>query len=304
MQDRTNFTWIFQGNSIPSVIIPQLQTNQAGTYEVIAENFCGSVLSSSFQLLQIPLPLVPQISSSTLLICNSDSATISLVSDGDNSIFQWVLNGVEFPDSAQSIQTSQPGIYYCIRNNQCGFSVSDTITIDALQSPSSETIIASGDLNFCEGDSIQLNISNSNNQVFWFRDSLPFSQGDSSISVSQSGMFTASLQNACGETNSSNSIQVDVQLFPLPASLNAAGPTTLCEGNSVLLLADVPTNDQFQWLLNNSPVSSNTDQFSASESGVYSIASSNSCGTTNSSNSVSVTINPLPEVPLLYTFST
>ena len=305
MQDRTNFTWIYQGDSIPSVIIPQLQTNQAGTYEVIAENFCGSVLSSSFQLLQIPLPLVPQISSSTLLICNSDSANIEIVFDADTSIFLWLRNGVELPDSAQSIQTSQPGSYYCIRNNQCGFSISDTITIDALQSPSSETIIALGDLSFCEGDSIQLNISNSNtNQVYWFRDSLPFTQGESAISVSQSGMFTASLQNACGETNSSNSIQVDVQLFPLPASLNAAGPTTLCEGNSVLLLAEVPAGDQFQWLFNNSPVSSNADQLSASESGAYSIVSSNSCGSTSSSNSVSVTINPLPEVPLLYTFST
>jgi hypothetical protein len=183
-------------------------------------------------------------------------------------------------------------------------SISDTITINALQSPSSETIIALGDLSFCEGDSIQLNISNANNQVFWFRDLVPFSQGDSSISVSQSGIYSASMQNACGQTNSLNSLQIDVQLFPLPASLIAAGPTTLCEGNSVLLLADVPANDQFQWFLNNSPVSSNIGQLSATESGVYSIVSSNSCGTTNSSNTVSVTINPLPEVPSLYTFST
>ena len=462
MQDRTNFTWIYQGDSIPSVIIPQLQTNQAGTYEIIAENFCASVVSASFDLIQIPVPLVPQITSSTQLICNSDTATISLasdadtsifqwvfnglelndssqtiqttqpgnyycirnnqcgfsisdtitidalqspssetiialgdlnicvgdslqlnisnannqvfwfrdlvpysqgdsaisvsqsglytatlqnvcgetnssnslqvdvqtfplvpqissskvlicnsdtasislVSDGDNSIFQWVRNGVELPESAQSIQTTQPGIYYCIRNNQCGFSISDTITIDALQSPSSETIIASGDLNICVGDSLQLNISNANNQIFWFLDSMPYSQGDSAISVSQSGLYTAILQNACGDASSSNSIQIEVQLFPLPASLNAAGPTTLCEGNSVLLLAEIPAGEQFQWFLNNSPVSSNVDQISASESGVYSIVSSNSCGTTNSSNSVSVTINPLPEVPLLYSFST
>ena len=304
MQDRTNFNWIYQGDSIPSVIIPQIITNQAGSYEVIAENFCGSVLSSSFQLLQISIPLVPQISSSTLLICNSDTATISLASDADTSIFQWVFNGLELNDSNQSIQTTQQGIYYCIRSNQCGISISDTITINALQSPSSETIIALGNLSFCEGDSLQLNISNANNQVFWFRDSLPFSQGDSSISVSQSGIYTATLQNACGETNSSNSIQVNVQLFPLPASLNAAGPTTLCEGNSVLLLAEVPAGDQFQWLFNNSPISSNADQLSASESGAYSIVSSNSCGSTSSSNSVSVTIIPLPEVPLLYTFST
>ena len=133
---------------------------------------------------------------------------------------------------------------------------------------------------------------------------MPYSQGDSSISVNQSGMYTATLQNSCGETNSLNSLQVEVQFSPLPATLNAAGPTTLCEGNSVLLLANVPANDQFQWLLNNSPLSSNADQFSASESGVYSIVSSNSCGTTNSTNSISVTINPLPEVPLLYSFST
>jgi hypothetical protein len=304
MQDRTNFTWIYQGDSIPSIIIPQIQTNQAGTYVVIAENFCGSVLSSSFQLLQIPLPIVPQIVSSTQLICNSDTATISLTSDADTSIFQWVLNGVELNDTSQTIQTTQPGNYYCIRNNQCGFSISDTITIDALQSPSSETIIALGDLSFCEGDSVQLNISNANNQVFWFRDSLPFSQGDSAISVSQSGNYTATLQNACGDASSSNSLQVDVQLFPLPASLIAAGPTILCEGNSVLLIANVPDADQFQWFLNDVALAENSSQLSASENGVYSIVSSNSCGNTNSSNAVPVTINPLPEVPLLYTFST
>ena len=162
-----------------------------------------------------------------------------------------------------------------------------------------------GDLSFCEGDSIQLNISNSNtNQVYWFRDSLPFTQGDSTIVVNQSGMYTASLQNACGDASSSNSIQIDVQLFPLPASLNAAGPTTLCEGNSVLLLANVPAGDQFQWFLNDVALPANSSQLSATENGVYSIVSSNSCGNTNSSNAVTVTINPLPEVPLLYTFST
>jgi hypothetical protein len=70
MQDRTNFTWIYQGDFIPSVIIPHLQTNQAGTYEVLAENFCGSVLSSS-SMVGVSNSPFPVSSSLTTLVFSS-----------------------------------------------------------------------------------------------------------------------------------------------------------------------------------------------------------------------------------------
>jgi hypothetical protein len=85
-----------------------------------------------------------------------------------------------------------------------------------------------------------------------------------------------------------------------PATLQAAGPTELCEGEIVLLIADAQPGEVVRWYVNDTLIQTGTIQFSATESGNYFVTTSTACGTVNSQNTIAVTINPLPVVPIIF----
>ncbi len=304
-QFRIDFQWFLNADSIPSASNFNLNTNQSGTYWVTASNSCGTLSSSTFILTQIPLPTTAVIQTNDDQLCPGEEANISFTTDGDTSAFTWIRSGLQLSFTTEEIQTTVPGEYVLSRSNQCGSSLSDTLLIEAIPLPPAVIIQAAGPLSFCETGIVQLNIPTvGNNQIQWFRDSIAIQTGTETFDASLSGIYSVSLSNVCGTTPSINTAEVSVQLNPIPAILSAAGPTTLCEGNSVLLLAEVASGQQISWLFNGQPTGNSNVQLSANQTGVYSLTTSNSCGSVSSQNNIPVTINPLPFEPTLYSLST
>jgi hypothetical protein len=304
-QFRVDYQWYFQNDTLLGSTDSDLQTNLPGTYSVSATNSCGTVFSADFELNLIPSPQTPGVVASVDMLCPNDTAILSITADGDTSTYHWFNNGIQLNGNEPTIETAQPGDYYIVRTNLCGTSSSDTIQIIAISFPPASPITASGSLNFCEGNSIQLAIPDPGNfQITWFNNLNAIQQGDSLLNVDQPGSYSASLSNLCGETHSFDTLEVNVQLLPEPAVLSAAGPTTLCEGNSVVLFAEILPGEQSQWLLNGSPLSEIGTQLSASTTGVYSMNTINACGTVLSENTIAVTINLLPTQPSMYSLST
>ena len=304
-QFRVDFQWYFENDSVPQANDPELFVHLPGTYFASATNSCGTVFSANFNLNLLPVPLTPLLETSGNVLCPGDTVNLTIVSDADTSAYHWFNNTQQLSLNELIIETTQPGDYFVVRNNLCGTSFSDTIHISALPFPPASPITASGSLNFCEGNAIQLSLPNPGDfQITWFNNLNQIQQGNSSLNVDQPGSYSASLSNVCGETHSIDTLEVNVQLLPVPAVLSAAGPTTLCEGNSVVLFAEILPGQQSQWLLNGSPVSGNGAQLGASTTGVYTMNTINSCGTVLSENSIAVTINLLPLQPTLYSLST
>src|SRR5213078_712245 len=109
-----------------------------------------------------------------------------------------------------------------------------------------------------------------------------------SINVSATGNYFVTVTNTLGCSNSSTAISVTVN--PLPtASITPSGPTTFCQGGTVLLTASGGNN----YLWSNS---SSSQSISVSSSGNYfvTVTDANSC---SASASLSVTVNPNPSVP-------
>lgn len=78
------------------------------------------------------------------------------------------------------------------------------------------------------------------------------------------------------------------------ATISAGGPTTFCSGDSVLLSATTtgaPTS--FQWKKGGVGVAT-TATYMAKTTGAYTLTVGNSCGSTNTSNSITLTVNPKP----------
>lgn len=77
----------------------------------------------------------------------------------------------------------------------------------------------------------------------------------------------------------------------LTATITPAGPTTFCQGNSVLLNANTGTNYTYQWKLNGTAITGATgSSYAATQTGSYTVTINNSV----TSNAVNVTVNAAP----------
>lgn len=75
----------------------------------------------------------------------------------------------------------------------------------------------------------------------------------------------------------------------------ASGSTTFCEGNSVLLYTNTTNSFLYQWLKNNTVITNATNSsYTVYQSGYYALQISDSIGNTETSDSIVVTVNPLP----------
>ncbi|HEX5151066.1 MAG TPA: T9SS type A sorting domain-containing protein [Parafilimonas sp.] len=80
------------------------------------------------------------------------------------------------------------------------------------------------------------------------------------------------------------------------AQISANGATTFCKGGSVLLNSNVSGGiTSFQWLKKGNNISGATSSsYTATAKGSYSLKVINSCGNNATSNTIKVTVNPLP----------
>jgi Leucine-rich repeat (LRR) protein len=91
-----------------------------------------------------------------------------------------------------------------------------------------------------------------------------------------------------------------ISRFRTYSPVAASGVLSFCEGGQVTLTA--PLGLSYQWLRNGNPIASATSQqLVANESGVYTVQVNSSIGCVYTSESVTVTVNPLPTATISFT---
>lgn len=298
-QIRIDFQWYFNEIPINSLLPTLLETNVGGVYRIEASNLCGVVSSSNFNLQYLAPPSIPEIIPSAQFLCPNDTILLALSPSADTSALTWFNGQNQINNPSDSLNIMQGGNYYIRRSNFCGTVYSDTLEIINYENPPAVTISSVGNLQFCQGQSVVLVADSlSNLNPTWLLNGSAVGTNFSYQAQSE-GTYQLQLSNVCASVSSINQLQVSVLPLPSPAILSAAGPTTLCEGSSVLLMAQTSNNDAIQWY-NAGQVIDNGNQHSAIASGTYSVITSNACGLINSSNTVEVQINPLPIVPVIF----
>ncbi len=197
-----------------------INVTAAGTYSVVITDANGCVNSDSIVMSNyVATPFALSTSGSTSICANG-----SLVLTTNTTGVSW-SNGV----TADSITITSAGTYYATKAGFCGTETStDSLIISVTALPSAPVITALTSTTFCQGGTVTLTASPTNN-ITWNTNST-----DSSISVSTSGSYTAIFTDTTtGCSNTSNSIAVQVNALP-NATINAS-KAQFCTNDTITL---------------------------------------------------------------------
>lgn len=220
----SSYEWMF--NNFPISGNPTIPATISGLYTVTVFNEQGC---SATDVVAISTQTVVQPTISpggTIDLCFGE--TIQLTSD--EPIEQWLLNGVEIPDSnTQEWLASEPGVYTAVSGfGDCALTSNSVVV--TVGEPIDVTISQSEEAP-CEGETIELTATGSG------FDALIWSTGTigSSITVSQSGNYSVTAVNV--QLCSIDETQV-VSFIPLPMANAGPDVFNVC-GSGTLIAAQV-----------------------------------------------------------------
>ncbi len=288
--DFTDYQWFINNNEITGANQAIYTIEQEGIYTLSITNQNGcSYLSNPIEIGSGEMPSVEITMQGSSQLCEGESTTLIAANNYDS--YQWLLNGNPINNATQSILTvSETGIYSLLVENQNGCSttsenmeiiVSNTLTIE---------IGIQGNTQLCEGESTTLVAANNFDNYQWLLNGSPIDNAtQSSLIISEAGIYSLLVENQNGCTATSNNIEVSVS-ESLTVSISPQSDTQLCEGESTSLIA-LGEFDSYQWLINGNPIANaNQQTLTTSEEGVYSLFVESQSGCTATSNTIGVTV--------------
>jgi hypothetical protein len=235
---------------------------------------CSATQSSTVTVNALPIASIT--ASGPLVFCQGGSVTLMA---GAGTTYSW-STGATTP----SISVSSSGNYSVTVFNGSGCSAGSsivTVTVNALPTVS---VSASGPTAICQGDFVILTSSPAAS-YFWSN-----SATTQSILISSSGNYSVTVTDANGCSATSSVIPVTVDLVPT-ATISASGPTTFCQGGSVILTSS-PGNT---YLWSNGAM---TQSIAVTTPGDYSVTVTSSGSCSAASAAITVSVNPAPYVNL------
>ncbi|MBY0426081.1 MAG: T9SS type A sorting domain-containing protein, partial [Cytophagales bacterium] len=223
-----------------------------------------------------PIPLAPMATSPVTFCQNAPSAPLSAT----GTSLKWYTvstSGAFLPNTPVPV-TSIPGIstYFVSQTVNACESPRTAVTVKVNQklTPSFNAIAP-----ICAGDIAPILPLTSTNSIagLWVPSVV-------SNTIAGTYLFTPT-GNQCANTST-----VNIAVNPKPiAQISAAGPTTFCQGNFVLLVANTGTGWTYQWK-NGGTIVATTSSISAISGGNYAVFVANATLCTNTSTSILVTV--------------
>ena len=221
-----------------------ITVTSTGTYTVTVTNCAGNSTNS----ITINLPGAPVASiSGNSIFCTGDS-TLLTAGAVTGATYSWSTGA-----TTQSIYVSATGTYTVTVTN-CGGTDNTSITVSTEPVPS-PIITPSGPTAICEGSGSITLLASGGNTYLWSNGStVPFI---TLSSVSESGSYTVTAYNLCGDSTVSSSITVAINSAPPPPVISAT-PIT-CNGASDGTLASNAASGN-QWYMDSLTLVGETGQ--------------------------------------------
>ncbi len=248
ISDISGVDYLWQDGSTLSSIT----TDTSGVFILQVSNNCGMDADTVAVEIEGSSPNTNLGADTTL--CEGEILLLSSMAPSGTSIL-W-----QDGSSQATFLVNSPGIYSVQEVNHCGMN-QDTIAIQYLNPPTPFDI--GGDTSLCNGESVLLQVPATMNAIQWQDGST-----SSSYTVNTSGTYAVTVSNTCGV----ESDQLDVLYVQPPIPFDIGEDTTICLGESIVLIAPV-SNDEIEWQDGSHDVT-----FIADQQQVYSLEISNVCG--------------------------
>ena len=285
-------------STLQNPVLNNATTIQSGTYTVSATNSCGSLSSSVHIQIDTLIRNLSATSSPADTLCTG--STISLHGSGLNvGSWSWigpnsfisVLQNPTIPNAT----AANSGQYVLTASNACG-NAKDTVNV--FIEVSTLTLTASSSVpndSVCSGQTVNLYATGSFfNTYSWtgpngFTSNLQNPILNNATTV-QSGAYTVTGNNSCGNLSSTVNIQIDTLIQNLSA---ASSPNdTVCAGTNITLQGSGQNVHNWNWSGPNGFVSTlqnpTIPNSAVGNSGLYILQASNACG--NAADSVYVSV--------------
>jgi gliding motility-associated-like protein len=290
------YQWQVNGIDMFGATNNTLTVTNAGIYTVrITKGYC-TVYAPSVQVNVQPLPSAVITTSVSPVICQGDSLQIT-ANVAPGYTYQWYYNNTLIPNVFTSaITVSSAGSYKVKITNIFGCEKESNIINVSINPLPTASILPNGATNFCNGQNVVLNANTGIGLTYqWLNNNAPITAATSNtLTVNTSGSYAVVVSNANGCVKLSNTIPVVVNPVPV-ASLTALTSNQFCAGDSVKLQASIGLNYTYKWYKNGVLITGATNViYTATQSGIYAVEVKNQYGCTAISNSITVTVAPLP----------
>ncbi|MEO6130444.1 MAG: gliding motility-associated C-terminal domain-containing protein, partial [Saprospiraceae bacterium] len=242
---------------------PDFSAYSSGSFYASISNMCGT---SSDTININSLPPIPVLDLGIdQSLCPGDLITLSPGIAGVNYFWQ---DG----STDSTFSTIQAQFIILTISNACGF---DTDTLMISENSNGPQIDLGPDILACEGNAVNLTSGIFGVNYLW-QDGTTASNYTTTVS----GTYILQVNNSCG----SDADTVNVMIDNVPPSVNLGGDTLVCEGQIVLLSADVYPGTSVTWQDGTS-----SSIYSVTSSGTYILYESNHCG--NASDTIDITFS-------------
>jgi len=287
-------------------VICPVTLNDSGTYWATLNNGCAmdSTIFVHLNVNQRPHPTI--LANGPISFCGGSGVILS-ANTAPGYSFQWSRNNIAIPGATSASYTATSTGNYTETTTDAN-SCTNTSTFIAVNATALPTPVASatGNTTFCDGGTVSLHTSVVNGYFYQWQISsgstytnLTGAQAvTNAYTASVSGNYHVVVSNSNNCTSTSNAIPVTVISLP-PDSVTTSGPTSLCAGDQVNLIAPFGSLFTYQWQQGGVSIPGETNfSYSANTAGQYSVVISSS-GCTSISSTVSVTVTPLPPALIL-----
>ncbi|MBK9460359.1 MAG: VCBS repeat-containing protein [Sphingobacteriales bacterium] len=270
--------YLWSTGSVDSSIV----VSAAGNYVVKVTLADGCYYTTSAQNINVVLPPNATIypSSDTAHFCASNTAQFLYVNQNENYTYAWA----PYNSTTYQRQVYGSGTYtVTVTDTQTGCTATDN-TVVQLHSISGVPIVAGNTTDVCQGETVQLWVSNNMPSA----DHFVWTNGveDSLINITTSGnygVYAVDNWGCVSDTSAVSTITINalpnVDLFP-------AGCYELCQGDTLSL--PIGTASNYQWFFNNTLLTNNTANFVPQAEGDYFVVMTNDAGCTDTSGVLSL----------------
>ena len=288
------YQWFLNGTAIAGQSTNSFTAAATGSYTVtITINGCSATSAATVVTVN-PYPTATITPAGPTIFCQGGSVLLDAPIGAGNS-YEWQLNGIVIPgQTGASYTASASGLYVVVVTaNGCASTSTETsVTVNVFPGA---LLTVSGPTTFCAGGSVVISAPSVPGLTYqWQSSGIAISgETNSTYIADASGSYAVEITlNGCLST--SLATVVVVNSFPV-ATITSSGPTTFCQGASVILSANSGVGLSYQWDLNGTPIAgATTVSQTVSIAGDYSVTvSQNGCSTTENQ---LVVVNSLPTV--------